>query len=46
LIALEGGASVIIVNREMDGQPSHPRIVPLIGRAGELMPAVLSLASG
>lgn len=43
-IALEHGAWVFIVNPDMEGQPLHIRVLPLRGRAGEVLPALLDLA--
>ena len=40
-IALEAGATVIIVNPEMDGQPEHERVLQLRGRAGDILPSLL-----
>ena len=42
-IALEHGAWVFIVNPEMAGQPLHLRVLPLAGRAGDVLPALLDL---
>jgi NAD-dependent protein deacetylase/lipoamidase len=43
-IALERGAWVFIVNPEMEGQPLHIRVLPLPGRAGEVLPSLVELA--
>ena len=44
LVALRAGATVVIVNPDMDGQPEHPRVIPLVGRAGEILPRLVELA--
>ena len=38
LVALSGGATVIIVNPDMAGQPSHQRVIPLVGLGGDILP--------
>ena len=42
--AIRGGAQVIIVNPDMEGQPIGRRITYLIGASGEILPEVVSLA--
>jgi NAD-dependent deacetylase len=42
LIALEAGARVIIVNPDMAGQPDGDRVAPLVGRAADILPALVS----
>lgn len=43
-IALECGASVLIVNPDMGSQPMHERIIQLPGLAAQVIPALLDLA--
>ncbi|PYP65409.1 MAG: NAD-dependent protein deacylase [Gemmatimonadetes bacterium] len=42
--AIRGGAQVIIVNPDMEGQPIGRRITYLVGASGEILPEVVSLA--
>jgi NAD-dependent deacetylase len=44
LVALQCGASVIIVNPDMNGQPSHGRTVKLAGLAGTVVPDLVERA--
>jgi NAD-dependent deacetylase len=45
--ALDSGASVIIVNPDMTGQPSSgPQCVHLVGAAGEVLPKLIAAAWG
>lgn len=44
LVALQSGASVIVVNPDMDGQPWHHRVIQLRGHAGEVIPALVDAA--
>lgn len=41
-VALNAGAWVVIVNTDMSGQPDGSRIVPILGRAGDALPALLA----
>jgi len=43
-VALRAGADVIIVNPDMEGQPNGPRMIPLVGAAGEILPELVRLA--
>ena len=45
LAALVGGAWVIVVNPEIDGQPTHEQVLPLPGAAGQLMPDLVRRAA-
>ena len=42
--ALRAGAHVIIVNKDMAGQPLGKRVLPLPGPSGEILPALVRLA--
>jgi NAD-dependent deacetylase len=42
--AAAAGADVAVINVTMDGQPAGPRIHHLVGRAGELLPALVESA--
>jgi len=42
LVAAAAGAEVIVVNTDLDGQPSGQRIMHLSGRAGDILPALVS----
>jgi NAD-dependent deacetylase len=42
--AVRGGAQVIIVNPDMDGQPTGRRITYLVGSSGEIMPELVKQA--
>jgi len=42
MIALRNGATAIIVNPDMAGQPSHPRVVPLVGLGGNILPRLVA----
>jgi NAD-dependent deacetylase len=44
LIALRHGASVVIVNPDLTGQPEDQRVIGLEGAAGEILPQLLKLA--
>jgi len=41
MIALRNGATAIIVNPDMAGQPSHQRVIPLMGLGGDILPRLL-----
>jgi NAD-dependent deacetylase len=41
-LAVSRGATVAVVNPSMEGQESGPRIFPLVGRAGDLLPALVA----
>ncbi len=43
-LAEAGGATVVVVNTTMEGQRMGERVVPLVGRAGEVLPALLAAA--
>ena len=40
-IALESGAMVVVVNPDAGTMPAAPRLVQLVGRAGEILPALV-----
>ena len=42
--AIRGGAHVIIVNPDMEGQPTGRRVTYLIGASGEILPRLVRLA--
>ncbi|MBI4500904.1 MAG: NAD-dependent deacylase [Gemmatimonadetes bacterium] len=44
LIALAGGATVVIINPDMEGQPTHARVIQLPGPAGEVLPQLVDLS--
>ena len=44
LVALRSGAAVAIVNPDMEGQPVHQRVAPLVGSAARILPHLLELA--
>jgi NAD-dependent deacetylase len=46
LIARRSGASVVIVNPDLDGQPSGQRVTYLRGRAGQVLPSLVTAAWG
>lgn len=41
MLARDAGASVIIVNPDLEGQPWGPGILQLQGRAGDILPRLL-----
>ena len=41
-MALRGGGHVVIVNPDMQGQPTHARVIPLVGLGGEIIPALVA----
>jgi NAD-dependent deacetylase len=42
--ALRGGAKVVIVNPEMEGQPSGAGVIQLAGASGEILPELVRRA--
>jgi NAD-dependent deacetylase len=42
--AQRAGAEVVIVNPEMEGQPSGQRVTQLVGASGQILPALVRLA--
>src|SRR5438067_3900647 len=42
--ALHGGAQVIIVNPDMEGQPTGRRVTYLVGASGEILPELVKVA--
>ena len=44
--AIRAGADVIIVNPDMEGQPTGHRVTYLVGKAGDILPELVRLAWG
>jgi len=42
--AIRGGAQVIIVNPDMEGQPWGHHVMQVVGSSGEVLPRVVRLA--